>query len=51
MPSFVDRLYAPRVQAIQQAVALVILAAFATALTIDAGAPPLPRLAPWRPEP
>jgi hypothetical protein len=37
--SFVDRLYAPRAQAIQQVLALVILAVFATVMTINVGAP------------
>lgn len=37
--SFVDRLYAPGAQAAQQALALVILAVFATVVTINVGAP------------
>jgi len=37
--SFVDRLYAPRAQAAQQALALVILAIFATVVALNVGAP------------
>jgi len=37
--SFVDRLYAPRAQAAQQALALGILAIFATVVALNVGAP------------
>jgi len=37
--SVVDRLYAPRAQAAQQALALVILAIFATVVALNVGAP------------
>ena len=40
MTSFADGLYSPRAQAIQQAVALAVLAVFATLLTINVGLPP-----------
>jgi hypothetical protein len=39
VPSFVDRLYEPRAQAIQQVAALVIMTVFTTVLTINVGAP------------
>jgi hypothetical protein len=38
--SFVERLYTPRAQVIQQVIALAVLAIFATLLTINVGLPP-----------
>ena len=38
--TFVDSLYTPRAQRVQQAVALIVLAAFGTALTSKIGLPP-----------
>ncbi len=38
--TFVDSLYTPRAQKVQQAVALIVLAAFGTALTAKIGLPP-----------